>query len=119
MSMTTLDGMKAKVASMLKGVDRYNPQNIPTLEDYVNLQAREYGYDLEANLALLKLYQFKPNDFNLNVVCQILLKALTNLPNSDFVICKCMLSQQILKIPEIEKIQVSNLAMNSLFGMDD
>jgi hypothetical protein len=39
---------------------RYNPENIKTLEHYVELQAREKGYDLEANLALLKLYQFNP-----------------------------------------------------------
>ena len=41
-------------------VSRYNPENIKALEHYVELQAREKGYDLEANLALLKLYQFNP-----------------------------------------------------------
>merc|ERR1719273_1345107 len=45
---------------MLKGIERYNPENIKTLEHYVDLQSREKGYDLEANLALLKLYQFNP-----------------------------------------------------------
>ena len=46
-------------------VSRYNPENIKTLEHYVELQAREKGYDLEANLALLKLYQFNPTFYRL------------------------------------------------------
>lgn len=35
---------------------RYNPENLATLERYVETQARENAYDLEANLAVLKLY---------------------------------------------------------------
>merc|ERR1719228_198791 len=54
---------------------KYNPDNIKTLEHYVDLQAREMGYDLEANLALLKLYQFNPTHTNMAVVVQILLKS--------------------------------------------
>lgn len=34
---------------------RYNPENLATLERYVETQARENSYDLEANLAVLKL----------------------------------------------------------------
>ena len=57
--------------SMLQGIERYNPDNIKTLEHYVDLQAREKGYDLEANLALLKLYQFNPAHTNMNVIVQV------------------------------------------------
>ncbi|TSK13576.1 Eukaryotic translation initiation factor 3 subunit K [Bagarius yarrelli] len=60
----------------------YNPENLSTLERYVETQARENAYDLEANLAVLKL-----------VTSQILLKALTNLPHTDFTLCKCMIDQ--------------------------
>lgn len=35
---------------------RYNPENLSTLERYVDTQARENAYDLEANLAVLKLW---------------------------------------------------------------
>lgn len=35
---------------------RYNPENLATLERYVETQARENSYDLEANLAVLKLW---------------------------------------------------------------
>lgn len=34
---------------------RYNPENLATLERYVETQAKENAYDLEANLAVLKL----------------------------------------------------------------
>lgn len=70
---------------------RYNPDNLPTLERYVEVQSRENSYDLEANLTVLKLYQFNPHLFNLEVTCQILLKALTNFPHTDFILCKCLL----------------------------
>ena len=34
---------------------RYNPENLALLENYVEIQGRENQYDLEANLAILKL----------------------------------------------------------------
>ena len=77
-----------------KFYDRYNPENMSTLENYVRLQALENTYDLEANLALLKLYQFNPGTYKTDIACLILLKALTNLPNTDFVLCKCLLQQE-------------------------
>ena len=69
------------------------------------MQAKDYGYDLEANLALLKLYQFNPSYLTVSAVSKILLKALTNLPHSDFVLCKCLLSHEILEDPTIKSIQ--------------
>lgn len=74
-----------------RSVFRYNPDNLPFLERYVEMQSKENLYDLEANLAVLKLYQFNPNSFNVDITCQILLKALTNLPHTDFILCKCIL----------------------------
>lgn len=61
------------------------------IENYVEQQTKENSYDLEANLAVLKLYQFNPHLMNLDVTYLILLKALTNLPHTDFVLCKCLL----------------------------
>uniref|UniRef100_A0A8D0Q1M5 Eukaryotic translation initiation factor 3 subunit K n=1 Tax=Sus scrofa TaxID=9823 RepID=A0A8D0Q1M5_PIG len=77
---------------LLKSV-LYNPENLATLERYVETQAKENAYDLEANLAVLKLYQFNPAFFQTTVTAQILLKALTNLPHTDFTLCKCMIDQ--------------------------
>lgn len=94
--------MRMQVAQMLKGIDRYNPENLVKLENYVQIQASENMYDLEANLAVLKLYQFNPASFKKEVVVQILLKALTNLPHTDFVLCKCLIDQDKLADPAIQ-----------------
>ncbi|GAB6020520.1 Eukaryotic translation initiation factor 3 subunit K [Chamberlinius hualienensis] len=102
------EAMRAQVASMLKGIDRYNPDNLTTLEKYVEVQARENAYDLEANLAVLKLYQFNPNLYQSRIATLILLKAITNLPHTDFVLCKCLLDQNNLQNPGI--VAVKNLA---------
>lgn len=61
------------------------------IEEYVEEQARNNKYHLEAYLAVLKLYQFNPNRLNMNITYTILLKALTNLPHTDFTLCKCLL----------------------------
>merc|ERR1719420_1594452 len=94
--MTPLYGIKASLEGSLTGIERYNPNNIGTLERYVDVQVRENGYDLEANLALLKLYQFNPGLFNATAVFRILVKALTNLPNTDFDLCKSLLPLDLL-----------------------
>ncbi len=78
--------------------NRYNPDNIPLLEEYVQYQIEEKKYNLDANLALLKLYQFNPNHFQTLVTAHILLKALTNLPHSDFLLCKCLIENSRVSI---------------------
>ncbi|XP_017773493.1 PREDICTED: eukaryotic translation initiation factor 3 subunit K [Nicrophorus vespilloides] len=98
------EAMKQSVATMLKGIERYNPDNLSTLERYVVTQARENAYDLEANLAVLKLYQFNPHLFNIEITSQILLKALTNFPHTDFILCKCLLTEQRLSEEPISQI---------------
>ena len=71
--------------------NRYNPNNLPELENYVEYQVREGVYNLEANLAVLKYYQFIPNRFNKDICVKILIKALTNMPKADFILCKCLI----------------------------
>lgn len=45
------------------------------------------------NLSGVCRYQFNPAYFQTQVTSQILLKALTNLPHTDFTLCKCMIDQ--------------------------
>lgn len=92
------------VLTTVKCAFRYNPDNLTTLEKYVEIQSRENAYDLEANLAVLKLYQLNPHRFNMDIACQILLKALTNLPHTDFVLCKCLLSEKLVTLIVTYKI---------------
>ena len=56
-------------------------------------------------MALLKLYQFNPTHLNIEYVCKVLLKSLANLPHSDYLLCKSLLSLEILERPEVESIQ--------------
>lgn len=65
------------------------------------MQSRENAYDLEANLAVLKLYQFNPHKYNKEVTCQILLKALTNFPHTDFILCRCLLSEKQVSLLDV------------------
>jgi len=96
--------MRENVATLLKGIDRYNPENLNILERYVGAQAAENTYDLEANLAVLKLYQFNPVYYQPLTVSLILLKALTNLPHSDFTMCKCLIDA-----PRFEEDKLSRI----------
>lgn len=48
---------------------------------------------LALSLVPLLRYQFNPAFFQTTVTAQILLKALTNLPHTDFTLCKCMIDQ--------------------------
>ncbi|XP_065052472.1 eukaryotic translation initiation factor 3 subunit K-like [Rhopilema esculentum] len=101
--------MKESVAVFLKGIDRYNPENLSSLEHYVQMQAIENTYNLDANLAILKLYQFNPSLFKETVTCQILLKALMNLPQTDFTLCRCLISENFHELPSISKVtELSN-----------
>lgn len=67
--------------------ERYNESSIAELEKYVDFQIEDNSFDLEANLALLKLYQFNPNRINEQVLINILIKALMRLPTTDFQLC--------------------------------
>lgn len=88
----------------ITSIYRYNPEHLKVIENYVEEQARENTYDLEANLAALKLYQFNPSMLNLEITRTILLKALTNFPHTDFVLCKCLLLPAQIKDEVVKDI---------------
>jgi len=110
-NMATVEEMKKDVTALLKGIDRYNPENLSKLELYVHMQCQENVYDLEANLAVLKLYQFNPMFFQMPVASQILLKALTNLPHTDFTLCKCLI--------DLSRFQDDGDALNRIMSLAD
>ncbi|KAB1274672.1 Eukaryotic translation initiation factor 3 subunit K [Camelus dromedarius] len=94
--MAMFEQMRANVGKLLKGIDRYNPENLATLERYVETQAKENAYDLEANLAVLKLLAevpVQPSLLSDHSHRPDPVKALTNLPHTDFMLCKCMINQ--------------------------
>ncbi|KAI8970503.1 armadillo-type protein [Pilobolus umbonatus] len=81
------------IAGMINGVELYNPENIDLLEDYLTTQCKTGEYDLEANLAILKLYQFNPSSAKESVIIKILVKALTAIPAPDFNLCLYLLAE--------------------------
>ncbi|CAL8118681.1 unnamed protein product [Orchesella dallaii] len=86
-------------------VERYNVDNLPVFEKYVKCQAAAGNfYDLEANLAVLKLYQLFPRCYNPDIVYLILAKALTNLPHNDFDLCRCLLGVEQFHDPGIQRL---------------
>ncbi len=69
----SIDELRAIVQETMVGVNRYvlksacrgilrryNPQNIETLETFVERQIETNEYDSASNLTLLKLYQLSP-----------------------------------------------------------
>ncbi|KZT06886.1 ARM repeat-containing protein [Laetiporus sulphureus 93-53] len=82
------------IENLVSGVDRYNPNNVSILEDYLYHQIRSEEYDCLANLAILKLYQFNPDLYNPDVVINILIKALTSVPFPDFNLCISLLDER-------------------------
>lgn len=64
---------------------RYSLDSLPQLKAHLQEQIdQRTTYDFEANLALLKLYQFNPTNLEIDVVQKALIKALMNLPHMDF-----------------------------------
>jgi len=96
----------AHVQTMLKGIERYNPTQLTTFEAYVAQQMKEGTHDLEANLAVLKLYQFNNNAFNLDVVHDILIKALTALPETAFTLCLFLVPEEYHQEPELVTVMM-------------
>lgn len=95
---------KEEIASKLKGIERYNPVHIDILTEYLDAQCKNNQYDLEANQAILKLFQFNPTLFKSEVVEKILLKALTNLPHPDFILCELLIDSSKLTSGNIQEI---------------
>ena len=72
------------------------------LSQYLSKTCEDKSYDIEAYLAILKLYQFNPTKFDLETTRTILLKALTSLPSNDFTLCLYLLSEEQHQEPRIK-----------------
>ncbi|KAL0763663.1 hypothetical protein Bca101_079814 [Brassica carinata] len=79
----------------LVAVNPFNPEILPDLENYVNEQVTSQTYSLDANLCLLRLYQFEPERMNTHVVARILIKALMAMPTPDFSLCLFLIPERV------------------------
>ncbi|GAA5934200.1 uncharacterized protein JCM15063_000583 [Sporobolomyces koalae] len=95
--MLALEGRPEHIATLISGVDRYNPSNVHLLEDYLQQQLADGQYDLLANLALLKLYQFNPTLLAPSAALSILFLAVAHAPfSSDFGLAWSLLSDSFV-----------------------
>ncbi|KAL3830074.1 hypothetical protein ACJIZ3_018876 [Penstemon smallii] len=79
----------------LISVNPYNPDILPDLENYVNEQVSSETYSLNANLCLLRLYQFEPERMSTQIVARILIKALMAMPAPDFSLCLFLIPERV------------------------
>ncbi|KAG5546957.1 hypothetical protein RHGRI_012852 [Rhododendron griersonianum] len=112
----------AEAVEQLVAVNPYNPDILPDLENYVNeqLNQRIFGffhfasvnvnpitvvchnqvssqtYSLDANLCLLRLYQFEPERLSTQIVARILVKALMAMPAPDFSLCLFLIPERVV-----------------------
>jgi len=71
---------------------RYDPEILPRLEAYVAQQVALNKYDSDANMAVMKLYQFYPERYHQRTVVHILAKSLMALPATDFLCAMYMIA---------------------------
>jgi translation initiation factor 3 subunit K len=84
----------AKIDSLLKGSERYAPETVEVLQEYVKEQLNKGEYSLDANLALLKLYLLYPESTNMEAIEGVLLKALMAFPATDFSLCMYLIPEK-------------------------
>ncbi|GLJ10924.1 hypothetical protein SUGI_0138070 [Cryptomeria japonica] len=79
----------------LVALNPYNPDILPDLEAYVQEQVLSNTYSLDANLCLLRLYQFEPARLSIQIVARILVKALMAMPAPDFNLCMFLIPERL------------------------
>lgn len=87
------------ITNIINGLERYNPEAVGTLESYLTLQCEEKFCDCNANRTLLKLYQLNPDRIKEEVVTNILVKAMTQFPSSQFSQAMHLISPSALAQP--------------------
>lgn len=109
-----------RIQELLKGDFRYERENIAELVDHLANQLRNGEYDLDANLAILKLYLLYPEETDLVVIERILLKALMAFPDTDFSLCMYQIPEKYHKdLKDIRSLaQQLEMAKFSKFWQD-
>uniref|UniRef100_A0A7N0TFH1 Eukaryotic translation initiation factor 3 subunit K n=1 Tax=Kalanchoe fedtschenkoi TaxID=63787 RepID=A0A7N0TFH1_KALFE len=101
----------------LVAVNPYNPDILNDLEDFVKEQVSSVTYNLEANLCLLRLYQFEPEKMKTEFVAYILLKALMAMPAPDFSLCLFLIPERVQMEAQFKTLTVlSHYLETARFG---
>jgi translation initiation factor 3 subunit K len=101
----------------LVALNPYNPDILPDLENYVNEQVMSKTYSLDANLCLLRLYQFEPERMSTQIVASILVKALMAMPAPDFSLCLFLIPDRVQLEEQVKTLIVlSHYLETARFG---
>jgi len=101
------EDLKDEARFSMQGLARLNPEKLDFYIDYLKFQVEHGFYDSDANLNILKLFQFSPDLItrtSIDTVHLILIKALMQLPTPDYVFCRAQLSQDMLENDITKKI---------------
>lgn len=79
----------------LVAVNPYNYEILNELENFVKEQVASQTYNLDANLCLLRSYQFEPERLSTQIVALILIKALMAMPAPDFSLCLFLIPERV------------------------
>mmetsp|Transcript_27025 Transcript_27025/g.73049 ORF Transcript_27025/g.73049 Transcript_27025/m.73049 type:complete len:214 (-) Transcript_27025:468-1109(-) len=74
---------------------KYSIEILPQLVAGVDEQVKQGTYDLDANLALLRFYQFQPSAIDVKVLAKVLLLSIMQLPSSDFKVCLHLVPERL------------------------
>lgn len=91
--------MREEAQYSMEGLSRLNPEKLDFYISYLKFQVEHGFYDQDANLNILKLYQFSPDLItrsSIDIVHLVLVKALMQLPQPDYVFCRAQLSQDMI-----------------------
>ncbi|KAI1880464.1 hypothetical protein JX265_002085 [Neoarthrinium moseri] len=84
------------ITAIITGLERYNPEAVVYLENYLKEQCENRFHDGSANRTLLKLYQLNPDRLQNDVVTNVLVKALTCFPSPQFSLALHLISPSVL-----------------------
>eukprot|EP00927_Polykrikos_kofoidii_P043151 TRINITY_DN3720_c0_g3_i2.p1 TRINITY_DN3720_c0_g3~~TRINITY_DN3720_c0_g3_i2.p1 ORF type:complete len:221 (+),score=57.10 TRINITY_DN3720_c0_g3_i2:3-665(+) len=80
-----------QIKKLLQGAGRYDINILPDLQAHLEEQLRTGSYDIDANLALLKLFLLHPQEQSkearVEIMEKVLLKSLMAFPAADFSLC--------------------------------
>ncbi|XP_062216608.1 eukaryotic translation initiation factor 3 subunit K-like [Phragmites australis] len=93
--MATEQAVENYTVEDLVALNPYNPDILNDLEKFVNEQVSSQTYNLDANLSLLRLYQFEPERMSVQIVTCILIKALMAMPAPDFSLCLFLIPEHV------------------------
>jgi translation initiation factor 3 subunit K len=101
------------ITTIINGLERYNPEAVGALENYLQEQCEQKYCDCNANRTLLKLYQLNPDRIKDEVVTNILVKTLTQFPSSQFSLALHLINPSAAASGELHEALTKLRALNS------